>query len=327
MRSGIAGTGSYIPECRVTNDMLAARMDTSDEWIVSRTGIRERHLSAEGTAAMAAEAARRALADAGMTAEELDWILVATVTPECFFPSVACQVQEVLGAKKAVCYDLSAACSGFLFGLQTADAYIRTGMARNVLVIGAEAMSRLVDWKDRSTCVLFGDGAGAAVVTAVPEGGIRTGVLGCDGSRGNSLICSTGRSVAEIPFLEGTGEDGKAVPTYLAMDGRQIFQFAVRTVPEAIREALAQAEISTEDVSLFLLHQANARILTSIGRSLHVPMEKIPENLAHTGNLAAASVPVLLDEVNRAGRLQRGDTLVLAGFGAGLTWGAMVLEW
>ena len=319
MLARILGTGSCLPEFRLTNDDLAHLVETSDEWIRERTGIRERRLTAVGTTAMAAEAAGKALADAGVAAGELDMILVATATPDYLFPGTACQVQAELGAAQAVCYDLSAACSGFLFALHAASAYIAAGMARTILVIGAETMSKITDWSDRGTCILFGDGAGAAVVRA-DETGILAADLGSDGSRGMVLPCR-GRPLNSPAFREeGPGET-------IVMDGQEVFRFAVRTVPGTIRRALARADLAPEDIRYFLLHQANERILTSAAKKLGVPMERVPVNIGYCGNTAAASLPILLDEMNRAGKLARGDKIVLAGFGGGLTWGAVVLEW
>ena len=319
MLARILGTGSCLPEFRLTNDDLAHLVETSDEWIRERTGIRERRLTAVGTTAMAAEAAGKALADAGVAAGELDMILAATATPDYLFPGTACQVQAELGAAQAVCYDLSAACSGFLFALHAASAYIAAGMARTILVIGAETMSKITDWSDRGTCILFGDGAGAAVVRA-DETGILSADLGSDGSRGMVLPCR-GRPLNSPAFREeGQGET-------IVMDGQEVFRFAVRTVPGTIRRALARADLAPEDIRYFLLHQANERILTSAAKKLGVPMERVPVNIGHCGNTAAASLPILLDEMNRAGKLARGDKIVLAGFGGGLTWGAVVLEW
>ncbi len=336
MRARIIGTGSFLPEHRLTNEDLAGMVETSDAWIRERTGIEERRLAEQGTAWMAARAAEAALENAGLTAKDLDLILVGTMTPDEFCPSTACRVQEALGASRAACMDLGAACSGFLYALATAQAYLAAGMVRTALVIGAETLSKVVDWPDRSTCILFGDGAGAAVVRA-EEQGILSVDLGADGSRGSALTCpalplrnpavqagsSVYRSGQETSGPSGNGP----ASSLLRMDGRAVFQFAVRTVPETVRRALDKASLTPEEISLFLFHQANSRILQATARNLKIPMEKVPMNIQRTGNTAAASVPILLDEMNRAGRLHRGEKLVLAGFGAGLAWGSVALEW
>ncbi len=326
MRTVIAGTGSFIPEYRVSNDRLSEQVDTNDEWVTSRTGIRARHITAKGAEDMGIRASARALEDAGVAASELDWILAGSSSANHVFPGVACHVQAALGADRAACVDLSAACTGFLYGLQTADAYIRSGMAEKILVIGSDAISHITDWTDRNTCILFGDGAGAVVVTASDEPGILCSVSGSDGSRGDVLTCGSGRYAADIPFLPDR-EDLPRIDPYVRMDGRGVFEFAVRTVPQVVEQVLDAAQISKEEISLFLLHQANARILEGIIKKLGIPPEKAPVNLDETGNISAASVPVLLDEVNRAGRIRPGDKVVLAGFGGGLTWSAMVVEW
>lgn len=316
----IAGTGSALPETIVTNEDLAAVMDTSDEWISSRTGIRERRLAKEETTAtLSAEAARKALADAGMTAEELDLIIVGTITGDCVTPSTACQVQAALGARRAVAFDVNGACSGFMFALHTAYAYLRSGLYENALVIGAETLSKIMDWSDRSTCVLFGDGAGAAVVRQTEQG---TFVFdqGSDGARGGVLSCA-GRPVSNLLVKR------EFTPDYVHMDGQEVYRFAVSTVPDSIRRTLDAAAAAVEDVDYFVLHQANIRILQSVAKRLKVSEDKFPISLDHCGNISAASVPILLDEMNRKGMLKRGDKLVLSGFGAGLTWGTAFIEW
>jgi len=320
MRARIAGTGSSLPRLRVTNDDLSQRMDTSDEWIRSRTGIGARHIAVEETtASMAAAAAQQALEEAGIQAEALDLIIAATLTADHILPPLSCEVQRILGAANAAAYDLCAACSGFVFALNTAQAYIQSGMYRNILIIGAETLSKLTDWTDRSTCVLFGDGAGAAVVTAAEEG-LFAGVQGSDGSKGAVLSCG-GRPI-DHPFAHHKAEN-----TYIRMNGQEVYKFAVRTVPECISQVLEQAGRKPQDISLFLLHQANQRIIEAVAKRLKQPMEKFPVCLEECGNMSAASVPVLLDKVHKSGRLKRGDTIVLAGFGAGLTWGAIALTW
>lgn len=320
MRARIAGTGSCLPKLRVTNDDLGRIMDTSDEWIRSRTGIGARHLAVdETTTSMSVAAARQALEEAGMQPEELELIIAATVSADHVVPPLSCEVQRELGAVHAAAYDLCAACSGFVFALNTAQAYIQSGMYRKILIIGAETLSKLMDWSDRSTCVLFGDGAGAAVVCAGEEG-VLAGVQGSDGAKGMVLACG-GRPVNH-PFASH-----EAVNQYVQMNGQEVYKFAVRTVPVCIDQALEKAGMQPDDIKLFLLHQANLRIIEAVAKRLKQPMEKFPVCLEECGNISAASVPILLDRVNRDGMLHRGDRVVLAGFGAGLTWGAVVLTW
>lgn len=320
MKARILGTGSYLPERCLTNDDLARWLDTSDAWIRERTGIGSRRLSEVGTAAMAVKAAEAALENSGVSAGEVDWILAGTMTPDYFCPSVSCQVQAALGAERAACMDISAACSGFLFALSAAQAYLASGMAETVLVIGADSMSKVVDWEDRGTCVLFGDGAGAAVVRA-GDAGILAVDMGCRGGKGMALSCPA------VPLQNPAVQAAGPAKSVIQMDGQEIFKFAVRTVPDTVGRALAAAGVAAEEISYFIFHQANRRILQSVAKSLGIPLEKVPMNMERTGNLSAASVPVLLDELNRSGRLARGEKLVLAGFGAGLSWGSVVLEW
>ena len=315
------GIGSALPKKVVSNDDLAQVMDTSDEWIRSRTGIGTRHIAVEETTtSMSVEAAGKALKDAGVSAEELDLIIAATVSPDYIFPTLACEVQSALGAVNATAFDLGAGCSGFLFALATADAYLRTGRFKKALVIGAETLSKMVDWEDRSTCVLFGDGAGAAVISA--EGnGLLSMVQGSDGAGGKALSCKN-RPVNNIYHKLGPQQY-----SFTQMNGREVYKFAVQTVPKAVSEALEKAQVPIEEVKYFLMHQANIRIIESVAKRLHQPMEKFPTNLEKCGNVSAASVPILLDDVLKQGLLQKGDKVVLAGFGAGLTWGSCVIEW
>lgn len=328
MNVQIVGTGSAIPKLRVTNDDLSKIMDTSDEWIRTRTGIESRHLAVEETTTgMAAEAAEKALKEAGIAAEELELIIAGTATPDRFLPNLACEVQSALGAVNAVAFDVSAACSGFLFSMHTADMYIKNGFCKNALVIGAETLSKIMDWNDRSTCVLFGDGAGAAVLcakesgsaSAQPEGILNT-VLGSDGAKGMVLRCDN-RPVNN-PYVKND-----AALSYVSMNGQEVYKFAVKTVPKVIEEAVHGAELTVDEIDLFILHQANYRIIEAVAKRLHQPMEKFPTNLQEYGNISAASVPILLDNVNKDGRIKKGSKIVLAGFGAGLTWGASVLRW
>lgn len=316
----IVGTGSCLPKQVVTNDDLSKIMDTSDEWISSRTGIRERHLVVnETTAEMSAEAAKQALLEAGMKAEELDLIILGTVSGDHVTPSTACEVQSKIGAVNAVAFDINAACSGFMFAMNTAYAYIQSGIYQNALIIGAETLSKIMDWTDRSTCVLFGDGAGAAVVKADETGLIRF-VQNSDGAKGMVLACQN--RLNNNPLVENSKD-----LHYVDMDGQEVYKFAVSTVPASINQVLEEAGLTVSDIKYFLLHQANMRIIQSVAKRLKADPDKFPTTLEHYANTSAASVPILLDEVNKKGMLQKGDKLVLAGFGGGLTWSAALLEW
>ncbi len=320
MTARIIGTGSAVPEQIVTNEDLSKIVETSDEWISSRSGIKERRLAKEETTtSLAILAGKRALENAGIASEEIEVIIVATCTPDYFFPNTACQVQEAIGAKHAVAFDLSAACSGFLFALSTAQAYIKGGIYQKALIIGAETMSKMIDWSDRSTCVLFGDGAGAAVVSA-EETGVLELVQKSDGTGKGVLSCKARETRNLLNHESETKE-------YLYMEGQPVFKFAVKTVPECVEEVLKKAEVKKEEIRYYILHQANSRIIQSVAKRLKEPEEKFPMNLSLYGNTSAASIPILLDEMNRNGLLNRGDKLVLSGFGAGLTWGAVLLEW
>ncbi len=320
MRTRICGSGSALPKLEVTNDDLSKIMDTSDEWIKSRTGICSRHLATDETlSSLAADAALQALEEAGIAPEELDMILAATLSADRLLPTLSCELQQRLGAGKAVAFDINAACSGFLFALQTADVYIKSGQYQKILVVGGEILSKLMDWEDRSTCVLFGDGAGA-VVCPDETFGILSSVQGSDGARGEVLSCENRKN--NNPYVTNSTK-----PSYVSMDGQEVYKFAVRTVPKAILEAVERAGLTVDEIDVFLLHQANIRIITSVSKRLGVPLEKFPTNLENCGNISAGSVPILLDHVNRRGMLKKGDKVVLAGFGAGLTWGASVLTW
>lgn len=320
MRAKIIGTGSYLPEKTATNEYLSTLVDTNDDWIASRTGIRSRHLvQNETTVYMAAEAAKNALADAGMEGGDIELIIVATVSADHLVPSTGCMVQKELKATGAVAFDINAACSGFLFALNLADAYFRSGLYKNALLIGVETLSRMVDWSDRSTCVLFGDGAGAAVVCAGPVG-LCAGIQGSDGTGGEYLICESRTN--NNPYITTTKD-----LDYLYMNGQEVFKFAIKKVPECIFEVLEKAELTPEDIDCYVLHQANLRIIGAIAKRLKIPADRFPSNVDQYGNTSAASVPILLDELNRDGRLKPGDRILLAGFGAGLTWSAAVLIW
>lgn len=320
MTSRIIGTGSYVPVQIVTNEDLAGIVETNDEWIRTRTGIQERRIALEeGTSHMAVEAARKAIENARISPEELDIILLATSSPDHCFPAGACEVQAAVGAVNAVAFDISAACSGFLFALNTVQAYIQAGIYKTALVVGADCLSKLTDWSDRSTCVLFADGAGAAVIQAEENGMVHM-VMGSDGVKGPVLSC--------IARTEGNFLNGKKPELgYTYMNGQEVFKFAVKKVPECIHQVLDKAEVSLEDIDCFVLHQANYRIVESVAKRLKQPLNKFPMNMDRYGNTSGASIPLLLDELNRSGRLQPGEKIVLAGFGAGLTWGAALLEW
>ncbi len=317
----IIGTGSALPEKCVTNEDLTKLVDTSDEWIRERTGIGCRHVSTgETVAELATSACEKALADAGKNAAEVDLLVVATCTPERGIPCVACQVQKDLGLNKAVAFDLNAACAGFLFALNTVYAYIEAGIYRNALIVGAEVLSKIVDWTDRGTCILFGDGAGAVYVEKCNEGGILGAVQHSDGAKGDVLKCDS--RVLENPYVDRPME-----APYVQMDGREVFSFAVRQVPQGIQEALEKSGLKAEDIDLFVLHQANYRIIEGIAKRLKQDIEKFPFNLDRVGNMSSAAIPVLLDELKKEGKIREGMKLVLSGFGAGLTWGACVLKW
>lgn len=320
MKTRIIGTGSCLPERIVTNDDLSKIMDTSDEWISSRTGIRERRLATEETtASMSIEAARRAMENAHVTAKDIDLIIVGTVTADYVTPSTACEIQAGIGADHAVSFDINAACSGFLFALHIADAYFKAGIYKTALILGAETLSKIMDWSDRSTCVLFGDGAGAAVVRA-EDTGLLAYDQGSDGMKGNVLACRGRRN--NNPLIQESKE-----PEYIHMDGKEVYKFAVTTVPDSIQKVLEEAGVKAEEIDYYILHQANIRIIQSVARRLKMPEDRFPISLDHCGNISAASIPILLDEMNQKGLLKPGMKLVLAGFGAGLTWGTAVIEW
>jgi 3-oxoacyl-[acyl-carrier-protein] synthase-3 len=322
---GILGTGKYVPERRLTNQELEQMVDTNDEWIVTMTGMRERRIAAphEATSDLAYEASLRALAAAGITADQLDLIIVATITPDTFFPSTASLLQDRIGAKKAAAFDLSAACSGFIYGLANATGFIATGVYKHVLVVGAECLSRITDYTDRNTCILFGDGAGAVVLGEVPEGrGFKAFELGSDGSGGELLRLRGGGS--RLPSSESTVAERRH---FIEMNGREVFKFAVRIMGSAAEEALAKAGLEKSDIDLLIPHQANIRIIQSALDRLNLPPEKCMINLDKYVNVSAGSIPIALAEAVEEGRVKEGDCLVFVGFGGGLTWGASVLIW
>jgi len=321
----LVGSGSACLPATLSNEALSQMVDTTDEWIVTRTGIRQRHLAAaeDSLGSLAAQAARQALAMAQIDAEAVQLILLATSTPDDLFGS-ACQVQAEIGATRAVAFDLTAACSGFVFALVTAAQYIRTGAFDTVLVIGADVLSRWTDWSDRRTCVLFGDGAGAVVMQA----GQRDRLLGfelCSDGTMNGCLKLPYQAVAEPLNAELAVQKGTFSP--ITMNGREVYKFAVSRVPEVIEKALFRADLTTQDIDWLLLHQANQRILDAVAERLQVPSERVLSNMAEHGNTSAASIPLALDEAIRADRIQPGDIIVAAGFGAGLTWGATIFQW
>ncbi len=321
----LVGSGSARLLGTLTNDDLSRVVDTTDEWISTRTGIRERHLAVpeDSLSSLAAQAGHAALEMAQVAPEAVDMILLATSTPDDLFGS-ACQVQAELGANRAVAFDLTAACSGFVFALVTAAQYIRTGAFQTVLVVGADVLSRWTDWSDRTTCVLFGDGAGAVVLRASEQDNLLGFELCSDGSM-NSVLRLPYQAQA-VPLTRGiTVQQGTFTP--ITMNGREVYKFAVSRVPEVIEKALFRANLSTDDIDWLVMHQANQRILDAVAQRLKVPSERVISNMAQHGNTSAASVPLALDEAVRAGRIKPGDTIATAGFGAGLTWGSAIVKW
>lgn len=320
----IIGTGSALPDRKVTNDDLAQLVETSDEWIRERTGIGERRISeGDGVAQLASRACERALEMAGRKPQEVDLIIVATCSAEYLLPNCACQVQSELGASAAVAFDLNAACSGFLFALHTAYAYIHSGIYKNALIVGAEVLSKMVDWTDRSTCVLFGDGAGAAYVEACEEEnkGLISFTQGADGTKGMVLSCH------DRPVVNPYVTPDSPLDAYIRMNGQEVYRFATRQVPACIQTVLNQIQWTADDIDIYILHQANIRIIEAVAKRLKVDIDKFAVNVDRVGNMSSATVPVLLDELNRSGRLTPGMRIAMSGFGAGLTYGACVLIW
>ncbi len=320
MRAQIIGVGSCVPPKIVTNDDLAKFVDTSDEWIKARTGIRERRISDEGTSTsdLAFIAAQRALTAAELSAGELDLIVVGTTSPDYLFPSVACILQNKLGATRAAAFDVSAACSGFNFALNVASNFIYNGTYNNILVVGADTLTKYLNWQDRGTCVLFGDGAGAVVLNKSEDDyGILASWLKAEGHLGHHLIMPGG----------GSRDPEEKNGRFITMDGKEVFKFAVRVLEESIREVLKKAELEIEDVNLLIPHQANDRIINHVIKKMGLSKEKVYVNLHKYGNTSAASIPLALDEALAEGKIKKGDIVVLSGFGAGLTCGANVIKW
>lgn len=326
MRSvGIVGMGSYVPENVVTNKDFEQFLDTNDEWIISRTGIRQRHIAPKDmpVSELCYQAGLKALEDAQIAPEEVDLIIVATITPDYAFPATACLVADRLGARKAAAFDLEAGCTGFIYGVVTGSQFVATGMYKTVLVIGGETLSKVLNWTDRSTCILFGDGAGAAVLQPVKESfGFLSFELGSDGSGGPLLSQTAGGS--KYPASLETVE--KNLHT-LQMEGKEVYKFAVRIMGDVSIKVLDNAGLTKEDVDLLIPHQANIRIVDTAVRRLGISPDKVVVNLDKYGNMSAASIPVALDEAFKAGRIEEGDIIVMVGFGTGLTWGACVLKW
>lgn len=322
----IAGTGSYVPEKVLTNADLEKIVDTTDEWITSRTGIKSRHIAAEGenTSDLATKAAERALEQAKIKAEDLELIIVATISPDTITPATACYVQHNLGATKAVAFDISAACSGFLYAMKLAKRMISDGAFTNALIIGAEKLSAFVNWEDRNTCVLFGDGAGAAVLrkSEAGEGRILATEMGTDGAQTGILNIPGGGSAC--PITTANAADKLAS---LNMQGREVFKLAVNAMKNASEKVIERANLKAEDIKLVIPHQANLRIIDAIADRLTIPNEQVFVNLDKYGNTSAAAVAIALDEAHREGRFQRGDNIVLVVFGAGLTWAATAIQW
>jgi 3-oxoacyl-[acyl-carrier-protein] synthase-3 len=322
---GITGIGSYVPGRVLTNQELEQSVDTSDEWIRTRTGIVERRLTEDGvtTSDLAYEASTRALLDAGMKPEDIDLIIVATASPDMIFPSTACILQKKLGVFGIPAFDVAAACAGFVFGLSVAEQYVASGTYNRVLFVGSDALTHFVNWKDRNTCVLFGDGAGAVILERTEPGyGILSCSLACDGSGADLLEIPAGG--ANLPGTENSVKNGLH---YIRMNGNEVFKFAVRAIPEISKAALDQARLGVDDVDYFIPHQANSRIINTAAAKLGIKPEKVVCNIDRYGNTSTASIPLALDEVWRRGELDKGKIVLLVGFGAGLTWGANVIRW
>lgn len=323
-RAIIIGTGSYLPDNRLTNDDMAKLVETSDEWISSRTGIRERRISTgENTSDLAFHAGKRALDMSKLEAGELDLIICATISPDSFMPSVACIVQERLGAKNAAAFDLAAACTGMIYAMAVAASFIESGMYRNILVIGAETLSKTLDWTDRSTCVLFGDGAGAVVLAASErDNGVMSVTLSSDGGKREHLC------LPAIPLSNPFVNKGEsALRQSITMNGQEVFKFAVRSITELVKGTLNKAQLKEEDIKYIVAHQANQRIIEHAAKSLGLSLTKFFINLDRYGNTSAATIGIALDEMVQNGMLKKGDRLILVGFGGGMTSGALLVEW
>ena len=325
IRAGIVGLGTYVPERVLTNSELQKMVDTSDEWIVARTGIRERRVAApeEATSDMAYQASVKALDDAGIKPEEIDLIITATNTPDMIFPATACLLQDRLGAKNAGAFDLLAGCTGFIYGVSVASQFVEAGNAKTVLVVGSEALTKILDWQDRNTCVLFGDGAGAALIRQVPgDKGILASALGADGSGAYHLCMPAGGS--RHPISIEVIEQGLH---RAQMNGREVFKFAVRAMEEGSAKVLQRAGLSVSDVDYLIPHQANIRIIEHAAKKMKLPMDRVAVNVDRYGNTSTASIPLALEESLNSGKIKDGDIVIMVGFGAGLTWAGMLMKW
>jgi 3-oxoacyl-[acyl-carrier-protein] synthase-3 len=318
-RASIVGVGSYVPEKVLTNFDLSKMVETSDEWIQERTGIRERRISAknEATSDLGIKAAKKALSSAGFAPEKIELIIVGTSSPDMLFPSTACIIQDQLGAVNSAAFDVSAACSGFNYALAAASSFIESGLYNNVLVVGADTLTKYLDWTDRNTCILFGDGAGAVMLNASTDGsGVLANYLGAEGSGGKYLIMPGGGS-----------RDPEAKKRFIWMDGKEVFKFAVKVLPKCVKKVLEKASLTVNDISILIPHQANMRIVDFAVKNLGLSKEKVYVNLDKYGNTSAASIPIALDEASKEGRIKKGDIVTLAGFGAGLTYGSNIIKW
>lgn len=333
MKVKITGTGSYLPEKVLTNMELSGMVDTSDEWIMSRTGIKERRISCgEATWQLALNASVTAMDRAGITAQDIDMIVCATITPDYFFPSMGCILQHKLGAKKAIAFDVSAACSGFVYAMDIAKSYMECGKAETVLVVSSECLSKIVDYGDRKTCVLFGDGSGAAVLQKTDDrdvSGIRDTLLISDGDGAEALLCRAVKKTTVFSKMKSIVKLGNKTPDKftLSMDGQDVFKFAVSTVPKVIHEILEKNNLTTDDVKYIVPHQANVRIIQSTVKKLAISEDKMVVNLDKYGNTSSASVPICLDELGASGKLNKGDLIILIAFGAGFTAGGALINW
>lgn len=324
MTTRIISTGAYAPEQIITNDDLAKIVDTSDEWITQRTGIKERHISSgENTSVLAINTARQLLERANVTADSVDLIIVASVTADYGTPSLGCMIQKEIGAVNAVAFDVTAACSGFMFALSIADKYIRTGVYNNAIVIGAETLSKIVDWSDRSTCVLFGDGAGGAYIEKSETDGIIKEEIGTKGDIYE--ILTEGYTVCSNAFNDA--KEGTDPLWYVNMNGREVFKFATKSVVKSVERVLAEAGVGVDEIKFVVPHQANVRIVEVISNKLKIPYEKFYMNMDRYGNTSSASIPIALNELNEKGLIERGDKIILTGFGGGMTWGTMLISW
>ncbi len=319
----IVATGSYAPERSVKNSELSLIVDTSDEWISSRSGIKERRISTgENTSELATKAALKALKNGNIDPLDIDLIVLATTSPDTFTPSTACLVQAAIGAENATCFDVSAACSGFIFALNTASKFVMTGSSKTALVIGAEVLSKILNWEDRSTCVLFGDGAGAAIIQKSEENGIISCYTGSDGTKAKAIYCPATGVVN--PYVEGKKE---RVNSFVSMQGKEVFKFAAKIIPKSVEEVLKDTKYTIEDIKYIVPHQANIRIIEAAAKRLEIGMDKFFINLDKYGNTSAATIPLALDEMVKDGLLEKGDKIIIVGFGGGLTYGAILIEW